>query len=299
MTEEHSGDSDVSASSDSPLPVDEGERSMVDAAVVDPAAEPADLEQLRRLVLDAFKAAAQQGKPDWETMHGTVLKNRLLDLTGRSFSEADYGVTKFSELVDLLSDMIRADHTSRPFVVELLDPHRSQVGRSATAPGASWIRPDLWRAVVDYSSPGTRYWDPTSSTVTDEAGSDNAALPSLDKEILGEWRREFEEMHRDNLNDVERSQVAAWCDNALGASALPPRLVGDWNALVRKRVGQRLLDFFEANGVRPPPDFLGHAPRRQSPSSLRSFVLRCVELMSDQELQEISIPARVAVRAQR
>lgn len=299
MIEQHRDDSDVSASSDSPLPVDERERSTVDAAVDDPAVAEADLDRLRELVLDAFKAAAQQGKPNWATMRGTVLKNRLLDLTGRSFSEADYGVTKFSELVELLSDILQADHTIRPFVVELLDPHRAQVGSSAIAPQASWIRPDLWKAVVDYSSPGTRYWDPTSSTVADEAGGDNAALPSLDKEILGEWRREFEDMHRDNLNDAERLQVAAWSSNALGASALPPRLIGDWNAMMRNRVEQRLLDFFEANGMKPPSDLLGHAPRRQSPRSLRSFVLRCVELMSDQELQEISVPARIAVRAQR
>ena len=82
---------------------------------------------LKGLVLEAFRIAACQGKPEWHRMRGTVLKNRLLDLTGRTFDEADYGADRFGALVEQLEELLAVDHSAKPFLVELREPHRSLI----------------------------------------------------------------------------------------------------------------------------------------------------------------------------
>ena len=264
---------------------------------------PASLADLEAIVLRAFTKAAQQDKHEWYRMHGTVLKNRLLDLTERTFDEKDYGAPHFLGFVRLLDSVLAADLSVRPYVVELLEPYRSQIGASAAHAYGQRIRSDLWRAVVDYSSPGDWLWSPAARTVvntdTDSIGDDCVPLPTLGPKLLGQWRAEFADEHLDDLADGERRQVQEWLTQGLRASALPKHLHGRWNALLRERVEQRLVSFFDEQGLAPPPDLLSLAEPRRGDEELRAFVTRCVGLMSEADLKELPIPAHVAMRARR
>ncbi|WP_420445869.1 hypothetical protein [Candidatus Poriferisodalis sp.] len=273
--------------------------------LADPArpTESADLSALKGLVLEAFSKAAQQRRTEWYRMHGTVLKNRLLDLTGRAFSEADFGKRKFIDVVQLLDDVVSVDLTVRPFIVELLEPHRSQVGSSVASAVERWIRPDLWRAIVDYSSDGTWLWRPSKGTVINSEerarDDDGLPLPTLDPALLETWRAEFASACRADLDDAERRQIEEWSVNGLRASALPKRLVANWNALVRTRVEQRLVEFFDEHQLAPPSDLVNWTEPQRPANELRSFVSRCIGIMSDSELRELQIPAHVAMRVRR
>ena len=48
-----------------------------------------------------------------------VLKNRLLDLTAREFTEARYGATSFKDFVSHYPDILQLDDSVFPPVVEL------------------------------------------------------------------------------------------------------------------------------------------------------------------------------------
>lgn len=261
------------------------------------ADEPADQPEgsgLRSLVLQAFAKAAEQDRPEWFRMHGTVLKNRLLDLTNRTFSEADYGADRFGDLVRTLPDVLDVDEEAKPFVAELREPHRSEVLGSIASGTGEWIRSDLWNAMLDYSSPGQWLWSPTAeSTFKSGVGDrpdDCIPLPTLDPELLGQWRTEFANALQQRLDDDERRRVEEWSSLGLRATALPRRVVHEWNELVRQRVRERLVEFFDLQGLEQPRDLDVSRPARQSRNQLRAFVQQCIGLMSDAELREISIP---------
>ena len=80
-----------------------------------------DISGLETLVLQAFSKAAAQQEPEWFRMRGAVPKNRLLDLTNRTFDETDYGADRFLDVVELLHDMLKVDLEVKPFAVELLE----------------------------------------------------------------------------------------------------------------------------------------------------------------------------------
>ena len=256
------------------------------------------------LVLEAFGMAAQQGRPEWYRMAGTVLKNRLLDLTDRSFDEADYGADRFGALVEQFDEMLEVDHSARPLVVELREPFRSQVPPPhTTITPSSSIRADLWHAIVDYSQGQQWKWDrakakaiPVREAADTDVGDD---LPTLDQATLGAWRAEFVEEHSAGLSDEEAAAVQAWATEARRTVALPKRLRGPWNARMIAGVHERLLVFFQTHELEPPRDLLVRRQPRKPADELRSFILRCVALMNDRELKELKIPAEVAMRARR
>ena len=73
-------------------------------------------DQLRALIVRAFAEARTKGKADWRTMTLGVLKNRLLQLTGRRFKEADYGAMTMRDLVARVSDLLALKDGIHPFV---------------------------------------------------------------------------------------------------------------------------------------------------------------------------------------
>ena len=72
--------------------------------------------ELRALIVRAFIVARAKGKVDWRTMMLGVLKNRLLDSTGRAFKETDYGAKTMRELVESVPDLLDLGEGSQPFV---------------------------------------------------------------------------------------------------------------------------------------------------------------------------------------
>src|SRR5262245_29507279 len=107
------------------------------------------------LVRRAFDRARSSGKEDWHRMTVPVLKNRLLLVTEGTFRESDFGAVSFRDFLKRLpGGVVPLDESQNPAVVQLVTdeiPHRGE-----HRPFFPRIRPDLWRAVLDYSS-GRRY----------------------------------------------------------------------------------------------------------------------------------------------
>ena len=73
-------------------------------------------DELRALIVRAFAEAKAKGKADWRMMKLGVLKNRLLQLTGRGFRETDYEAKTMRELVEGVPDLLALEKGSRPSV---------------------------------------------------------------------------------------------------------------------------------------------------------------------------------------
>lgn len=239
-------------------------------------------------------------------MRGSVLKNRLLDLTERSFAEKTYGADRFSDLVSSLDDLLEVDYSNTPFIVELREPHRSRVkpiGRVVGSASKGRIRPDLWHAIIDYSSGAKWVWDRKSRRAVQmgerEATPSEDILPTASRATFREWRDKFAREHVETLLDPEAAQLEEWASKGLGTQDLPLRLRNSWNATMRQRVHDRLLDFFRDRDEDPPRDLIVERHVRDTVDELRSFVMRCVSLMTEQELKELLIPAAIALRAHR
>ena len=84
-------------------------------------------EQLRALMVRAFASAKSRGKTDWRRMQLSVLKNRLLHLTGRDFKEADYGAETMRELVEGMPDLLALGQGSDPWSVSLRVDNAAEV----------------------------------------------------------------------------------------------------------------------------------------------------------------------------
>ena len=267
--------------------------------------ETADqLEELQHLVLTAFRTAGQQRKPEWYRMQGCVLKNRLLNQTDRSFDERDYGAENFSALLMQIDDLVEVDHSVTPYVVELRDSLRSRIEPEGTAGAAERtkrIRADLWHAIVDYSSGRSWAWDRSRALAVDARSADLPVdelwMPTLDESDLREWRAEFAESSSDRMSEAELDDLDAWVRSGLGTDALPRQLQGPWNGWMKREVLQRLLAFFKEHEIEPPTNMFVSHESRQSPAELRSYISKCIALMSEDELRELRIPADVAMRA--
>lgn len=260
--------------------------------------------QLERLVLDAFAIAARERKAEWHRMRGSVLKNRLLDLTDRRFDEADYGTERFGTFVEHLGEMLEVDYSAKPFMVELREPFRSQIESAEQAPESfskGTIRSDLWNAIMDYSRAEGWVWDcSTAMAIPAGEGADENVgdlLPTVDRFTLQAWRIEFLKEHSAGLRGHEAHQTQDWASKGLGTGALPTRLRGPWNIHMRDAVRDRLIRFFEARELEPPSDMLVQRRPQEPVDELRSFIRRCIALMGEQELSELRIPADIAMRA--
>ncbi|HET7502800.1 MAG TPA: hypothetical protein VFK02_17380 [Kofleriaceae bacterium] len=212
---------------------------------------PAHTDALRDLLERAFWSARVTGKRDWNRMIVAVLKNRLLQLTNRSFREEDFGASSLLELVARHADLVAVDRSVKPVVVEWVGtpaPPRSdaRVGR---------VRPDLWRAVLDFSS-GLEYeWDARSRQARPVESADPAnRMPTVDAGVLAAWRTSFIETYGSTLTtDEDRERLRAWADRALGSQGLPRTLRAPWNEYLKQAVVARLTAWFQASG-RPLPD---------------------------------------------
>ena len=91
-------------------------------------------QELRELFVQAFADAKAKGKPDWQKMDLSVLKNRLLQRTERRFREADYGGRTIRELVERFPDVLAIGEGRQPSVsilVGMADGKRAE-GESET-----------------------------------------------------------------------------------------------------------------------------------------------------------------------
>ena len=72
----------------------------VRAGISDPISDTDS--RARHLIMQAFEVARRSGRPDWHTMTVAVLKNRLLNLTNRSFRRKIMGLRRLLSSFDVI-----------------------------------------------------------------------------------------------------------------------------------------------------------------------------------------------------
>ncbi len=251
-------------------------------------------------------------------MTTAVLKNRLLNSTNRKFSERDYGVSSMVDFARLFPEDLEVDTRSAPPVIRLTQPetHPAPVtensGRTERSVPYKKIRPDLWRAAVDYRSGATYVWDEIAglARVANIDDSSPAVPTATDTEVAG-WRHDFADSVRPELSSgrvIER--LDEWLQYGYGTAFLPTELRGRWSEFSREKVEVLLRNFFEDQSLAPPDDLVtayrekparvlrsAQSGRPINVSRLRELVQRCVAVMTEQELTELRISPAVMLRA--
>lgn len=263
------------------------------------------MEQPEQLIIRAFEQARDAGKPDWSQMTTAVLKNRLLALTNREFRESDYGADTFAEFVVQFDDLVVLDKTTRPPIVQLTEAAREEASSIVAdfPTNRLWIRNDLWQAVTDRFDGKTYIWDSeTLKARPGEMTESNPAMPTIDENVDREWRRGFLDSLAADSDEFELTR--AWADSLSPPRHLPRQLAPRWHGFLTRQVHQRLLEWFEREGVAPPSDFAVFAERRPRTDSgdseaLRQLALRAVRAMTEEELSQLNLPLSAVLRAMR
>lgn len=253
------------------------------------------------MIRTAFERARKSGVPEWQTMTPAVLKNRLLDATDRTFDESDWNASSFAEFLKQFDDVVAHVPDSRPPQIKLVG------GESPSAPqeirdigSRRRIRPDLWDAILDYSSDLRYFWDGTRAVkVAPDEVATGVELPTLDKREFSEWRSDF--VRRESANHPSSSpRLVSWLEKDQPLVALLRPLRTSWVIELKMRVFGRLEDWFQAEGIAPPDDLVYDDELAESPDHdsdpLRERVLAAVRAMSREELETLQLPATVLIR---
>ena len=288
------------------------------------------MEAGRRLIIQAFMQARESGKRDWYRMTPAVLKNRLLSLTEREFSEAAYGASSLTDFVLRFSDILTLDNVHFPTAVELKQEERTRLGlgtassvprnirvhfptavelkqeertrlglgTASSVPRNIRIKRELWTAIFDRSSGNTYYWLAELGRVGTSPTERNCPiLPTIDVETDRQWRQSFVESL-----PVTPTGVRDWANSLLPLSQLPQDLRYEWNRTLTENVHQRLLRWFKDRGIDPPPDIVTEVEQPQEGRAtelegLRRLVQQVVQEMTEEELSQLTLPPRAVLKA--
>ena len=264
------------------------------------------MQAAQQLIEQAYEQARRSGKQDWTKMTTAVLKNRLLDLTGGTFDEAVYGATTFMDFVLLNEETLVVDRSTVPPLVELRNAaHSPQPSDGAAHVTADYgIRPDLWKAALDYSS-GTQYaWEVAERRAVPSTGRHGELIiRTATEDLQRAWRRQFIDDLGQTLTKEETAQIDLWLQQHLGTSHLPVRLVSNWKRSFRDSVRDHLLQWFAESNQPPPDDMISTETRASSSSqdtdALRELVLSVVREMTRDELSRLTLPPGAVLRATR
>jgi hypothetical protein len=278
----------------------------------DPEQDAQDQAELLRLIRMAFESRRDAGKTDWDRMSVAVLKNKVLDLTDRHFDQAQWGASTFTGLLRTVP-IIALDESQRPPVAVLA---REAAAAERSAGARTRLRPDLWRAVMDYSA-GVPYVLRNGEAVrqdappTEPAPGPEPVLPTATREELAQWRQDFASAHAAAAAAADQEQLAAWRERGLGTRMLPAGLQGPWNDDLQRRALDRLRSWFDEQGLPVPSDILQEAQTQPPPTAplapprrsvqdyaLRGLVLRVVRAMTRQELEELRLPPAALLRGE-
>jgi|GEM_PF-1430393 len=283
------------------------------------SAEDAGLDDFRHLVRMAFQQARDRGRPDWEEMTAAVLKNRLLGLTGKQFSEVQYGALTFVPLIRKIPDLVEVVDDRPPVLLRLrsatLDrtpsspvPTLSPVPARLAGERGSRIRSDLWQAMIDYTS-GERYvFDPGSGLARQRRSDDDdlPEIPTLTSEDLARWREMFQSTLEDDRT-VRWAALDEWVRGPGRISELPKDVRGKWVEFLKRHVFERLDTWFRQRELPTPLDLLvasgksgrsgeEHVVDTAKARRLRDVLVQLVRSMTYEELLSIHLPAAVLLR---
>lgn len=261
------------------------------------------MQDIKELIRLAFMAAREKGKSDWHLMQIAVLKNRLLQMTGGAFDVSGYGYLTFRDLIRENNDLVRINPDD-PRQVEWIESHKfTQYVGSENLSGSQnrEIRPDLWRAIMDFASGNLYIWD-ASKGVARETSIVNGAklLPTLNQETLHQWRAEFANSHAEQVSDeAGKQKLGKWLERGLGTNALPYILRAPWTSYLKASVIDRLKSWFKDQGIPLPnlAEIKTHASVTSDLDALRRMVIDCVSLMTKEELDALKLPVSAIARA--
>ncbi len=251
------------------------------------------------LIQHAFEKAKETGRPDWYRMSVAVLKNRLLDLTERTFRESDHGATTFLEFVRGHSAILDIDVSQTPPIAIFREGAPPPGVESISA--RTRIRSDLWWATLDFSGNENYVWDLGERVArrASEAAEPGPTLPTLTEESFNEWKRAFS----DTLGDDERDdRTEQWTERRLPASVLAAPVRHRWNEYLKKKVHAHLVAWFEEQDLSAPEDLLDGSGAHEAVSrsgrseELRRRLIACVQVMNAEELERVQIPSSVLLR---
>ena len=249
----------------------------------------------RELIRLAFENAKSTGRADWYRMDVGVLKNRILNLTNRSFRESDYGVPRFLEFVRDHRDILEIDETRRPPAVTLMGV--CQESRSVSESAGTRVRADLWRAVMNFSGDVRYIWDNdecVAKPATDPA-AEGLVMPTITAAQFTRWKEAFARSVDDTEHDARFEE---WVKHLRPASFLATHVRLRWNEYLKKEVENHLIAWFEQQKLAPPPDLLEtwHSGVPAPEEDLRRRLIACLRSMTMDELQRVQIPSSVLLR---
>lgn len=258
--------------------------------------------EIRGLIRDAFSAARHKGKPDWDRMTLAVLKNRLLDLTNKSFSESDFGALDLKQFVRQFPDLLELNDNVRHAEVQYLSGDSQDNGDGP--PTKITVRTDLWKAILDFSS-GHRYvWDLEAKEARLNTLEDDSAymLPIVTAEQMQEWRTGFADNNASGEKDEKL--LSDWAIKHFPASSLPGLLRREWSNLLKDHVVEITSAWFAEKNIELPVDLVQSVPTpiRMSRATselnaLRQLVISCVSSMTRDELSELRLPPTALLRS--
>jgi hypothetical protein len=162
---------------------------------------------------------------------------------------------------------------------------------------------------VDYQSGSRYYWDGFLARREDELDEDlrTSSLPvaTANKDDLDEWRYHFVASNSVTIDEdpEAKAKVERWLAEGLGTKYLPGTLQGRWNVELKRRVVERLMNWFHEVSQPAPLDLLqptrtGHGSKTSTPrpDELRQLILRCVRGMTEEELGRLLLPATAVLR---
>ena len=223
------------------------------------------------------------------------------------FDEAEYGASNFTAFVLKNKDVLLLDRSSFPPLVELVGatPRPQPYDDDTHVNEGYRIRPDIWKAALDYSS-GTQYvWDVDSRQAIPAQGRDGEQIIStITESVQREWREAFRTKIKDTTTADEADQIELWIDKHLGASHLPDRLEKRWIDCFRDRVRNHLSQWFSDADLPLPEDLIARFQRKSSiisreTEALREFVLSVVRTMTHDELSGLMLQASAVLRLKR
>jgi len=280
------------------------------------------LDHLRTLVRAAFERAAASGRDDWHCMTTAVLKNRLLNLTNRTFTETEYGASSMPALMRLIPDLVQVASEGYPGRVCLTDPDALRPSPVSSTPTRAedaggefdwrdWrIRDDLWQSIVHYEHGGPFVLDPVTKVARNASADDDSLpqLPTLTREEFEAWRRDFvDSIIADTNDEALKPALQVWLLGHGRTADLPRAVRGRWIENFKRRVAERLHNWFAEQGLAEPLDLLissraeGRLPLTQETSlrELREFVVAAIHAMDLEELKALHLPVGVLARVKR
>lgn len=255
----------------------------------------------KELVEKAFQLAKESGKAEWWSMTVPVLKNRLLLITDRKFRETDYGVANIWEFLNNLDTVVKLDQSRTPATVVLRSANEEATRQHRSGYRSDSISPDLWRAVLDYSSGLSYVWDAERNLARPAATNENGlVMPTISEVELDKWRDEFIRSQGE-LSPLISSELEVWKRDRLPTVKLPVQFRGPWNGFLKQKVQSLLSNWFETQSltlptVQPPTANL-RAFERDAHAELRQFIIDCVRVMSAKELEEVRVAPATALKA--